>query len=74
VRSDHRNANQRHLRQAGIGHQRIDAGAQVEDDAQIRKRRKLAVARLPDSGVVDFGRIEVPYRAAAERADPCTPQ
>jgi hypothetical protein len=53
-----RHANQRHFRQAGIGHQRIDARTQVENDAQVWKCRKLAMARFPDRGVVDFGGIK----------------
>jgi hypothetical protein len=53
-----RNANQRHLRQARIGHQRVDAGAQVENHAKVSKRRKLALLRLPDGGVMNVGGIE----------------
>ena len=53
-----RDANQRHLRQARIRHQRVDAGAEIEDHAQVRKRRELARRRLPDRGVVDLGGIE----------------
>jgi len=44
-----RDANQRHFRQGRIRHQRIDAGAEIEDDAQVRKRRELAGGRLPDA-------------------------
>ncbi len=32
-----RDADQRDIGQGGIGHQRIDAGAEIEDDAQVRK-------------------------------------
>ena len=49
-----RDADQRHFRQRGIGHQRVDAGAEVENDAQVRKCRKLARNRLPNRRVVDF--------------------
>jgi hypothetical protein len=57
-----RDANQRHPGQAGIRHQRVDAGAQIEDHAQVRKGRELAGARLPDRGVMDLGRIECDVR------------
>jgi hypothetical protein len=53
-----RNANQRHFRQARVGHQRIDTGAEVENDAQVRKCRQFAWYRLPDRGVVHVRRIE----------------
>ena len=69
-----RHPNQRHLRQAGIGDQRVDAGAEVENDAQIRKSRKLAWSRLPDRGIVDVGGIELRHRATAPRADRRTPR
>src|SRR3984893_6757109 len=62
-----RNADQRHLRQAAIRHQRVDARAQVEDRAQAWKSRKLARARLPDGGVLDLGRIE---RRVGQQQDP----
>src|ERR1700676_5722210 len=53
-----RNPNQRHFWQARIRHQRIDAGAQIENHPQVGKCRKLARSRLPDRGIVDLGRIE----------------
>ena len=31
-----RDANQRHFRQCDVGHQRIDAGAQIENHAKVR--------------------------------------
>ena len=67
-----RDANQRHFWKARISHQRIDAGTQVEDHAQVRKSRKLARRRLPDRGVVDFGRVKRrigQLKHAAVRAD-----
>src|ERR1700733_6419811 len=50
--------NDRYFRQAGIDHQSVDAGAQVENDAQIRKCRELPWSWLPDRGVADFGGVE----------------
>ena len=37
-----RDAHQRHVGQGAIRHQRIDAGAEIEDDAQIREAGELA--------------------------------
>jgi hypothetical protein len=45
---------QRHRRQGGVHHQRIDAGAEIEDDAQIGEGGELARDRLPDGGVVNL--------------------
>src|SRR5437868_1501763 len=53
-----RNANQRHIRQARIGHQRIDPCAEIENHPQVRKCRQFARGRLPDRGVVHIRRID----------------
>ena len=63
-----RDANQRHFRQARVGHQRIDAGAEIENHPQIRKRRQFARAGLPDRGIVDVGRVERLVRARHQTA------
>ena len=54
-----RNAHQRHLRQACIGHQRINAGSEIEDDAQVRKCCQFPRSGLPDCGIVHLGGIEL---------------
>ena len=58
-----RDAHQWHLRQGPIGHERIDAGAEVEDHLQIRKRRELARNRLPDRGIMDLGGVVSRFRS-----------
>ena len=49
---------QRHVGQRLVRHQRIDAGPEVEDHAQIGKLRKLPRLRLPHRGIVHLGGIE----------------
>ena len=51
-------ADQRHIGQRAVRHQRIDAGAEIEDHPQIGKRGELARTRLPDRGIMHLGRIE----------------
>ncbi len=71
-----RDAHQRHVGQGRIRHQRIDAGAEIEDDAQVRECGEFARARLPDRGIVDLSRIERGIRQqqhAAARADVVEP-
>ena len=63
-----RDANQRHFRQRRIRHQRVDARAQVENDAQVRECRELARGRLPDRGVMDIGGIATSLRQQPDRA------
>jgi hypothetical protein len=50
-------AHQRHVGQGAVGHQRIDAGAEIEDHTQIGEGGKLARTRLPYRGVVHRRRI-----------------
>ena len=74
-----RNPHQRHIGQRAIRHQRIDAGAEVEDDAQIGKAGELARLRLPHRGVMHLGWIEARIRpqhdpaVAAYRIEPAFP-
>ncbi|MEY9552404.1 hypothetical protein ABIF67_006469 [Bradyrhizobium japonicum] len=75
----HGDAHQRHVGQALVGHQRIDAGAQIEDRTQIGERAEIARHRLPHRGIVHFGRIEPGVgqqhhaAAAADRVEPGLP-
>ena len=69
-----RDANQRHFRQAGIGHQRIDAGAQIENHAQVRKCRKLAGAPASRPRRSGLRRDRTPHRATARPAGRRTPR
>ena len=62
-----RDAHQRHVGQRAVRHQRIDAGAEIEDDAQIWKCGEFARLRLPDRGIMDLGRIE---RRVRQQQDP----
>ena len=58
----HRDTNQRHVGQTEVGHQRIDACAKIENDAQVRKFRQFTGMRLPDRRVVHLGRIDCSIR------------
>ena len=53
-----RDAHQRHVGQRLVRHQRIDAGAEVEDDAQVGEGGEFPRLRLPDRRVMHLGRIE----------------
>jgi hypothetical protein len=48
----------RHLRQACIGHQRVDTRTQIENDAKVWKRREFSRRGLPDRGIVHLSGIE----------------
>jgi hypothetical protein len=63
---------QRHVGQGAIRHQRIDAGAEVEDHLQIgKKRRQLAWNRLPHRGIMNFRWLE-PRRGQQDNAPVAT--
>ena len=54
-----RDADQRHPRQGRIRHQRVDPRAEIENHLKVREPGQFAGDRLPDRGIVNFGRIEI---------------
>lgn len=75
----HGDADQRHIWQALVRHQRIDAGAEIEDRAQIGEGGEIAEDWLPYRGIVHLGRVEPCIRqqhhaaAAADGVEPGLP-